>query len=318
MCGIAGFTIAPGVGLERTALARLLLAGIAERGTDATGYGYHRPDGTVEVHKESLRLREFVEQVDVPEGAGEAIFHVRGYTKGVPSVNDNNHPGALRARRRRAQRPSRQRRRALPAPPRAALDAAHHRRLRGDRDARRPQRRHRRGARRGARQRRRRRALGRRAGAPDARAPRLAPALPRPRRRLRPVRVDGRAARARRARHGPRACASRRSPRAARSSCARATSSRAAASTSTAATSASRSSRIRRWPRSPRCCASRSPRSSAATALYQPVPGSTPEPGVLNAARSGATPFMPVHLACAPVSASSWKPWQLSMRCQAV
>ena len=92
MCGIAGFTIAPGVELERTALARLLLAGIAERGTDATGYGYHRADGTVEVHKESLRLREFVEHVDVPESAGEAIFHVRGYTKGVPSVNDNNHP----------------------------------------------------------------------------------------------------------------------------------------------------------------------------------------------------------------------------------
>ena len=92
MCGIAGFTIAQGVGLERTALARLLLAGIAERGTDATGYGYHRTDGTVEVHKESVRLREFVEHVAVPETAGEAIFHVRGYTKGVPTVNDNNHP----------------------------------------------------------------------------------------------------------------------------------------------------------------------------------------------------------------------------------
>ena len=92
MCGIAGFTIAPGVDLDRTALARLLLAGIAERGTDATGYGYHRTDGTVDVHKESLRLREFVEHVVVPESAGQAIFHVRGYTKGVPSVNDNNHP----------------------------------------------------------------------------------------------------------------------------------------------------------------------------------------------------------------------------------
>jgi glutamine phosphoribosylpyrophosphate amidotransferase len=92
MCGIAGFTIAPGVDLDQTALARLLLAGIAERGTDATGYGYHRSDGVVEVHKESLRLREFVEHVSVPESAGEAIFHVRGYTKGVPSVNDNNHP----------------------------------------------------------------------------------------------------------------------------------------------------------------------------------------------------------------------------------
>src|SRR3954453_5754258 len=92
MCGIAGFTIAPAVELERTALARLLLAGISERGTDATGYGYHRPDGTVTVHKESGPLREFVEHVDVPAGVGEAIFHVRGYTKGVPTLNDNNHP----------------------------------------------------------------------------------------------------------------------------------------------------------------------------------------------------------------------------------
>jgi glutamine phosphoribosylpyrophosphate amidotransferase len=92
MCGIAGFTIAPGVELDRTALARLLLAGIAERGTDATGYGFHAADGTVQVLKESLRLREFVEHVSLPEETGEAIFHVRGYTKGVPSVNDNNHP----------------------------------------------------------------------------------------------------------------------------------------------------------------------------------------------------------------------------------
>src|ERR1700710_600618 len=92
MCGIAGFTIAPGLQLERTALARLLLAGIAERGRDATGYGYHRPDGTVAVHKESMRLREFVEHVDVPATAGEAIFHVRGYTKGAPLLNNNNHP----------------------------------------------------------------------------------------------------------------------------------------------------------------------------------------------------------------------------------
>jgi glucosamine 6-phosphate synthetase-like amidotransferase/phosphosugar isomerase protein len=46
----------------------------------------------VEVHKQSLRVREFVEHVAVPEEAGEAIFHVRGYTKGVPAVNDNNHP----------------------------------------------------------------------------------------------------------------------------------------------------------------------------------------------------------------------------------
>ena len=201
MCGIAGFTIAPGVALERTALARLLLAGIAERGTDATGYGYHAADGTVEVHKESLRLREFVEHVAVPESAGEAIFHVRGYTKGVPSVNDNNHPvrygravvvhnghldndDALFRRHRMAR-----------STPHITVDSEAIAML-ADRT-----RRHRRGARRGTWQRGRGAALGRRAGTADAGAACLATALPRPRRRLRPVRVDGGAARARGARH---------------------------------------------------------------------------------------------------------------------
>ena len=60
--------------------------------TPTVALPWRTADGCVKVHKESLRLREFVEHVAVPEKAGEAIFHVRGYTKGVPSVNDNNHP----------------------------------------------------------------------------------------------------------------------------------------------------------------------------------------------------------------------------------
>ena len=124
----------------------------------------------MEVHKESLRLREFVEHVAVPESAGEAIFHVRGYTKGVPSVNDNNHP----VRYGRAvvvhnghldNDDALFRRHGVPR-----STPAHHRRLRGHRHAGRPQRRHRRLARRGARQRGRRRALGRRARPAHARA----------------------------------------------------------------------------------------------------------------------------------------------------
>ena len=190
MCGIAGFTIAPGIGLERTALARLLLAGIAERGTDATGYGYHAADGSVEVHKESL----------APARVRRARRSSRGRRRGdLPrarlhegrAVGQRQQPsGALRPQCHRPQRPSRQRRRPLPALRRRALHAAHHGRLRGHRHAGRPQRRHRRGARRGARQRSRRRALGRRARTADARAARIAAALPRPRRRLRPVRFD--------------------------------------------------------------------------------------------------------------------------------
>ena len=163
--------------------------------------------------------------------AGEAIFHVRGYTKGVPSVNDNNHP--VRYGRTVVVHNGHLdnddalfRRHGV-----AALDAAHHGRLRGHRDAGRPQRRYRGGAHRGARQRSRGRALGRRARTADARAPRVAAALPRPWRRLRALRLDRGAARARSARDGPARARSRRSPRAARWSCARASSSRAAAST---------------------------------------------------------------------------------------
>ena len=68
MCGIAGLSVAPGVEIDATATARLLLAGLAERGQDATGYAFHREDGRVEVHKDSVPLSSFIEQLDdVPE-----------------------------------------------------------------------------------------------------------------------------------------------------------------------------------------------------------------------------------------------------------
>ena len=112
-------------------------------------------------------------------------------------------PGPVRTQRRRPQRPSRQRRCALPAARRPALDAAHHGRLRGHRDAGRPLRRYRGGAHRGARERSRGSALGWRARTADARAPRVAAALPGPWRRLRALRLDRGAARARSAGDGP-------------------------------------------------------------------------------------------------------------------
>ena len=197
----------------------------------------------------------------MPESAGEAIFHVRGYTKGVPSVNDNNHP----VRYGRAvvvhnghldNDDALFRRHGVPrSTPHITVDSEAIAML-ADRSGDIAE-----ALDRGARQRSRRRALGRRARPADARAPRLAPALPRPRRRLRPLRLDAGAARARGAGDGPARARRGDRARAARWSCARAASSRAAASTSTAATSARRSSRTRRSPRSPRCCASRSPRS---------------------------------------------------------
>jgi glucosamine 6-phosphate synthetase-like amidotransferase/phosphosugar isomerase protein len=92
MCGIAGLSQADPFALDPTALLRLLIAGLAERGQDASGYAYHGPDGRVEVVKDSLRLAAFMGRIAVPDGAAGAIAHVRDFTKGRPGLNDNNHP----------------------------------------------------------------------------------------------------------------------------------------------------------------------------------------------------------------------------------
>jgi glucosamine 6-phosphate synthetase-like amidotransferase/phosphosugar isomerase protein len=92
MCGIAGLSIAEGVDLDLTAAARLLLAGICERGQDATGIAYHGAAGQVEVTKDSRRLYDLIGEIEVPRHSRAAIMHVREFTKGVPGINDNNHP----------------------------------------------------------------------------------------------------------------------------------------------------------------------------------------------------------------------------------
>jgi glutamine phosphoribosylpyrophosphate amidotransferase len=92
MCGIAGLSVAPGVEIDVTATARLLLAGLAERGQDATGYAFHGPDGLVDVHKESVPLASFIERLTLPDDVRSTVMHVRDFTKGRPGINDNNHP----------------------------------------------------------------------------------------------------------------------------------------------------------------------------------------------------------------------------------
>jgi glucosamine--fructose-6-phosphate aminotransferase (isomerizing) len=92
MCGIAGFSLASRPGLDRSALAKVLLAGLAERGQDATGYGYRAADGSVRVVKESQKLARMIDRIDLPADTPEAVMHVREYTKGLPGLNDNNHP----------------------------------------------------------------------------------------------------------------------------------------------------------------------------------------------------------------------------------
>src|SRR2546428_11167385 len=93
MCGIAGFSLAPDSQLERTLAAQSLLAAIAERGADAVGYAYRSPgDDYPTVVKQRTPASLLLERISVPPAAGQLLVHVRGYTKGHPSIAAHNHP----------------------------------------------------------------------------------------------------------------------------------------------------------------------------------------------------------------------------------
>jgi glucosamine 6-phosphate synthetase-like amidotransferase/phosphosugar isomerase protein len=93
MCGIAGYSVKSGSRLDRTLAAQALLAAIAERGADAVGYAYRRPeDAYATVVKQRTPASKLLERIAVPDEASQLLVHVRDYTKGHPSINANNHP----------------------------------------------------------------------------------------------------------------------------------------------------------------------------------------------------------------------------------
>jgi glucosamine 6-phosphate synthetase-like amidotransferase/phosphosugar isomerase protein len=92
VCGIAGYSLSASSKVDRTLVAQTLLAAIAERGADAVGYGYRGPDVPLEVRKQRTGASVLLDSVRVPDGATEALVHVRDYTKGHPSLAANNHP----------------------------------------------------------------------------------------------------------------------------------------------------------------------------------------------------------------------------------
>jgi len=93
MCGIAGYSLSPDSGVDRTLAARALLAGIAERGADAVGYAYRSAgEGAARMHKQRSGASKVLEGISVPAGATQVLLHVRDYTKGHPSIPANNHP----------------------------------------------------------------------------------------------------------------------------------------------------------------------------------------------------------------------------------
>jgi glutamine phosphoribosylpyrophosphate amidotransferase len=93
VCGIAGFALDPRSRLNRTLVAQVLLAGIAERGADAVGYA-HRSLGQAAavVVKQRTPASELLDRISVPSAATELLLHVRDHTKGHPSIPANNHP----------------------------------------------------------------------------------------------------------------------------------------------------------------------------------------------------------------------------------
>ncbi len=92
MCGIAGYSLASASGADRTLAAQALLAGIAERGSDAVGYAYRCGSDPVHVHKQRSGASALLDQIAVPDCALQALVHVRDYTKGHPTIAANNHP----------------------------------------------------------------------------------------------------------------------------------------------------------------------------------------------------------------------------------
>jgi glucosamine 6-phosphate synthetase-like amidotransferase/phosphosugar isomerase protein len=92
MCGIAGYSVSVDSRVDRTLAAQALLAAIAERGADASGYAWRAPGTGVTVHKQRSGASALLEWLEVPADATQVLVHVRDYTKGHPTVEANNHP----------------------------------------------------------------------------------------------------------------------------------------------------------------------------------------------------------------------------------
>ena len=92
MCGIAGYSLSDESRVDRTLAAQTLLAAIADRGSDAVGYCYRGEGVRLTIHKQRTGASELLDSVTVPQGATQALLHVRDYTKGHPSLAANNHP----------------------------------------------------------------------------------------------------------------------------------------------------------------------------------------------------------------------------------
>lgn len=91
MCGIAGFSLSPKDNIDARKLAIDLLLDIESRGRDATGAAWW-DGGKVNVQKDALKAKEFVDFLTMPQDARLAVLHTRAATQGTKRNCDNNHP----------------------------------------------------------------------------------------------------------------------------------------------------------------------------------------------------------------------------------
>jgi len=87
MYGIAGYSLSLASGDERTLAAQSLVAGIAERGSDAAGYAYGSPALGIVVAERRGGAGGLLDAVRVPSCATQALVHVRSHTKGHPTLD---------------------------------------------------------------------------------------------------------------------------------------------------------------------------------------------------------------------------------------
>jgi glucosamine 6-phosphate synthetase-like amidotransferase/phosphosugar isomerase protein len=92
VCGIAGYGLGSRSTVDRTLAAQILLAGIADRGSDATGYAYRGAGVELAVEKRRSGASGLIDSIAIPQAATQALLHVRDFTKGHPSLHANNHP----------------------------------------------------------------------------------------------------------------------------------------------------------------------------------------------------------------------------------
>ena len=92
MCGIAGYSRGSDSALDAYETARVLLASVADRGSDAAGCAWRQDDGSMMVDKQPGGALAFLERLTIPHNLNQILLHVRDHTKGRPSLPANNHP----------------------------------------------------------------------------------------------------------------------------------------------------------------------------------------------------------------------------------